>query len=271
LGTPVEVKNLNSFRYVERALSHEIERQAAVLDGGGHVVRETRLWDVAAGRTVSMRSKELADDYRYFPEPDLPPLSIEAERIEAIRGRLPEMPEARRRRLADSYGLSDYDAGQMAASPAGARFFEASAAASGLPKAAANWISGEVTRKLKEAGEGFERAGVTPEALGGLIRAVEAGRISGSIAKVVLEKMWGTGRTADDVVRAEGLTQIHDRETLLAAVQQVIAAHPKPVAQFKAGKTLAFGFLIGQVMRATRGQANPESVNELLRRELEQA
>ncbi len=271
LGTPVEVKNLNSFRYLERALGHEIERQAALLDGGGRVVRETRLWDVGAARTVSMRSKELAHDYRYFPEPDLPPLAIEAGRIEAIRGRLPEMPEARRRRLADAYGLSDYHADQMAASPAGARFFEAAAAASGHPRAAANWISGEITRKLKEAGEGFERTGVTPEALGGLIRAVEAGRVSGSIAKVVLEKMWGTGRTAEDVMRAEGLTQIHDREALLAVVRQVMADYPKPVAQFRAGKTLAFGFLVGQVMKATRGQANPESVNELLRRELEQA
>jgi aspartyl-tRNA(Asn)/glutamyl-tRNA(Gln) amidotransferase subunit B len=271
LGTPVEVKNLNSFRHLERALDHEIERQAAVLDGGGRVVRETRLWDVAAARTVSMRSKELAHDYRYFPEPDLPPLSIEAERVEAIRGRLPEMPEARRRRLADSYGLSEYDARQMAASPASARFFEATAAAAAHPKAAANWIGGEVTRKLKEPGEGWERAGVTPEALGGLIRAVEAGRISGSIAKAVLEKMWGTGRTADDVVLGEGLTEIHDPETLLAVVRQVMADHPKPVTQFKAGKTRAFGFLVGQVMKATRGQANPESVNALLRRELEQA
>ncbi len=271
LGTPVEVKNLNSFRYLERALGHEIDRQAALLDSGGRVVRETRLWDVAGARTVSMRSKELADDYRYFPEPDLPPLAIEAERIEKVRGRLPEMPEARRRRLANSYGLSDYDAGQMAASPAGARFFEATAAASGHPKAAANWVSGEVTRKLKEAGDGFERAGVSPQALGELIRAVEAGRISGSIAKIVLEKMWGTGRTADDVVRAEGLTQIHDRDTLRAVVRTVMADHPKAVAEFRAGKTLAFGFLVGQVMKATRGQGNPESVNELLRRELEQA
>jgi aspartyl-tRNA(Asn)/glutamyl-tRNA(Gln) amidotransferase subunit B len=271
LGTPVEVKNLNSYRYLERALGHEIERQAALLDGGGRVVRETRLWDVAGARTVSMRSKELADDYRYFPEPDLPPLVIETERIEEVRGRLPEMPEARRRRLADSYGLSDYDAGQMAASVAGARFFESTAAVSGHPKAAANWVSGEVTRKLKEAGEGFERAGVSPQALGDLIRAVEAGRISGSIAKVVLEKMWGTGRTADDVVRTEGLTQIHDREALLAVVRRVMADHPKPVAEFRVGKAQAFGFLVGLVMKATRGQANPESVNELLRHELEQA
>jgi aspartyl-tRNA(Asn)/glutamyl-tRNA(Gln) amidotransferase subunit B len=271
MGVPVEVKNLNSFRYVERALNHEIERQAAVLDGGGRVVRETRLFDVGAECTVPMRSKELAHDYRYFPEPDLPPLMIHAERIDAIRRRLPEMPDARRRRLADAYGLSDYDAGQMAASPSSSRYFEAVAAASGHPKAAANWISGEVTRKLKEEGRGFDEAGVTSEALAGLVRAVEEGRISASIGKVVLEKMWGTGRTADEVVRAEGLTRIDDEEALLAVVRRVVAEHPKPVAQFRAGKTIAFGFLVGQVMKATGRLAHPERVNALLRRELEQA
>jgi aspartyl-tRNA(Asn)/glutamyl-tRNA(Gln) amidotransferase subunit B len=270
MGVPVEVKNLNSFRYVERALNHEVERQAAVLDGGGRVDRETRLFDVGAGRTVSMRSKELAHDYRYFPEPDLPTLAIDAERIGAIRRRLPEMPDARRRRLAETYGLSDYDAAQMAASRATSRFFEAAAAASGHPKAAVNWISGEMTRMLKEAGAGFDAAGVTPEALAGLIRAVEEGRVSASIGKAVLEKMWGTGRAADEIVRAEGLTQIDDEVALLVAVRGVMADHPKPVAQFRAGKTIAFGFLVGQVMKATGGRADPERVNALLRRELEQ-
>ena len=270
MGVPVEVKNLNSFRYLERALNHEIERQAAALDGGGRVERETRLFDVGAGRTVPMRSKELAHDYRYFPEPDLPPLAIDAGRIEALRRRLPEMPDARRRRLAETYGLSDYDAGQMAASPATSRFFEAAAAASGHPKAAANWISGEVTRTLKEAGAGFDAVGVTPDALAGLIRAVEEGRVSASIGKAVLEKMWGTGRAADEVVRAEGLTRIDDEEVLLAAVRRAIADHPKPVAQFRAGRTITFGFLVGQVMKATGGRADPERVNALLRQELEQ-
>jgi aspartyl-tRNA(Asn)/glutamyl-tRNA(Gln) amidotransferase subunit B len=269
LGTPVEVKNLNSFRYLERALDHEIARQADVLGRGGRVERETRLWDVAAGRTVAMRSKELAQDYRYFPEPDLPPLSIDPARVEAIRGRLPELPEARRRRLVATYLLSEYDAGQMAASPATTRFFEAAAAASGHPKAAANWISGEVTRKLKETGAGIEHAGVTPGALAGLISAVETGSISGSMAKLVLDRMWGTSRSADDVVRANGLAQIDDEEALAAIVRQVVADHPKPVAQFKAGKKLAFGFLVGQVMKATNGQANPGVVNARLLAELE--
>jgi aspartyl-tRNA(Asn)/glutamyl-tRNA(Gln) amidotransferase subunit B len=269
LGTPVEVKNLNSYRYLERALGYEIARQAEVLDRGGRIERETRLWDVAAGRTIPMRSKELAHDYRYFPEPDLPPLSIEPSRIEAIRRRLPELPEARRQRLVATYRLSDYDAGQMAVSPATARFFEAAAAASRHPKAAANWISGEVTRKLKETGAGIERAGVTPEALAGLISAIEMGRISGSVAKSVLEKMWGTGRSADDVMREDGLAQIDDERALADVVRRVLADHPKPVAQFRAGKALAFGFLVGQVMKATNGQANPAVVNALLLAELE--
>jgi aspartyl-tRNA(Asn)/glutamyl-tRNA(Gln) amidotransferase subunit B len=271
LGTPVEVKNLNSFRYLERALDHEIARQTDVLDRRGRVERETRLWDVAAGRTVSMRSKELADDYRYFPEPDLPPLAIEPGRVETARLRLPELPEARRQRLAAAYGLSDYDALLMAASPATARYFEATVSASAHPKAAANWIGGEVARKLHEAGAGIESVGVTPAALAGLIGVVEAGRISGSTAKAVLDKMWGSGRSADDVVRAEGLTRIDDRQALVAIVRQVLAAHPKPVAQYKAGKTLTFGFLVGQVMKATGGQANPALVNELLLAELRQA
>jgi aspartyl-tRNA(Asn)/glutamyl-tRNA(Gln) amidotransferase subunit B len=269
LGTPVEVKNLNSFRYLERALDHEIARQADVLDRGGRVERETRLWDVAAGRTLSMRSKELAHDYRYFPEPDLPPLAIEPGRVEAARQRLPELPEARRQRLAAAYSLSDYDAVQMAASTPTARYFEATVSASAHPKAAANWIGGEIARRLHEAGTGIESAGVTPAALAGLIGAVEAGRISGSTAKSVLDKMWGSGRSADDVVRAEGLTRIDDREALAAIVRQVLAAHPKPVAQYRAGKTLTFGFLVGQIMKATDGQANPALVNELLLAELE--
>jgi aspartyl-tRNA(Asn)/glutamyl-tRNA(Gln) amidotransferase subunit B len=269
MGVPVEVKNLNSFRYVERALSHEVDRQAAVLDGGGRVERETRLFDVGAGRTVPMRSKELAHDYRYFPEPDLPPLAIAPERVDAIRRRLPEMPDARCRRLAETYGLSDYDAGQMAASPAVSRFFEAAAAASGHPKGVANWISGELTRKLKEAGAGFEAVGVTPDALAGLARAVEEGRISANIGKAVLEKMWGTGRSADEVVRTEGLGRIDDEDALLAVVRRVVSDHPKPVAQFRAGKTITFGYLVGQAMKATGGRAHPERVSELMRQELE--
>ena len=269
LGTPVEVKNLNSFRHLEHALDFEIARQADSLDRGERVERETRLWNAGEGRTVPMRSKELAHDYRYFPEPDLPPLEIPLEAVEAIRARLPELPESRRLRLVSRYGLSEYDAALLAATPALARFLEATIAASGHPKAAANWVNGEVARKLKESGVGIEACGVTPEALGGLIAEVEAGTISGSMAKGVLEKMWGTGRSAADVVRAEGLVQIDDEDTLSAIVRDVVAANPRPVAQFKAGKALVFGFFVGQVMKATGGKANPAVVNTLLRRELE--
>jgi aspartyl-tRNA(Asn)/glutamyl-tRNA(Gln) amidotransferase subunit B len=271
LGTPVEVKNLNSFRYLERALDYEIARQAAVLDAGGRVVRETRLFDVSAGRTATMRSKEQADDYRYFPEPDLPPLSIAQERIDSNRARLPELPDARRRRLIASYGLSEHDARQVAAMPAMARFFEDVAARSGNSKAAANWINGEVARRLKETGAGIGDAGVTAGALAGLIAVVDAGTVSASLAKHVLDKMWGTGRSAAEVVAAEQLTRIDDEASLEALVRQVVADNPKPVAQFKAGKTHVLGFFVGQVMKATRGQANPELVNPLVRRELDRA
>ena len=271
LGAPVEVKNLNSFRYLERALDHEIARQAAVLDGGGRVARETRLWDVAAGRTAVMRSKEQADDYRYFPEPDLPPLSVAPERIEAMRARLPELPDARRRRLVAAYGLSEYDASQVASTAASARFFEQVAVCSRNPKAAANWMTGELTRRLKETGAGIERAGVTAEALADLIALIDAGTISTSLARQVFDGMWGSGRRAAEVVETQGLTRIDDAARLEAIVREVVAANPKPVAQFKGGRTLVFGFFVGQVMKATRGQADPELVNALVRRELERA
>ncbi len=268
LGAPVEIKNLNSFRYLERALDYEIARQASVLDGGGRVVRETRLFDEAAGRTAAMRGKELAHDYRYFPEPDLPPLVIAAERIDAARSRLPELPDARRARLTTAYGLSEYDARQVAATPALARFFEEVATRSGRPKAAANWITGEVARHLKAADARNASPGVTAEALADLIAIVDEGTISVSVAKQVLEKMWGTGRGAAEIVEAEGLTRIGDRAALEAVVRRVVAENPKPLAQFRAGKGLVFGFFVGQVMKATRGQADPVLVDELLRREL---
>jgi aspartyl-tRNA(Asn)/glutamyl-tRNA(Gln) amidotransferase subunit B len=271
LGTPVEVKNLNSFRYLDRALAHEIVRQSALLDAGGRVERDTRLWDALAGRTVVMRSKEEAHDYRYFPEPDLPPLVISASRIEAARARLPELPEARRQRLMRTYALSDYDATLVAGDAATARFFEAAAVASGQPKAAVNWIAGEVARKLNEGGAGIGAAGVSPEALAELIGLVEAGTVTVTIAKDVFGKMWGTDRAASRVVADEGLARIDDREALAAIVRAVVAGHPKPVAQYKSGKTLVFGFFVGQVMKATGGQANPAIVNELVRQELERA
>jgi aspartyl-tRNA(Asn)/glutamyl-tRNA(Gln) amidotransferase subunit B len=271
LGTPVEVKNLNSFRYLHRALDHEIARQAAALAGGGVVRHETRLWDVAGARTIVMRSKEEADDYRYFPEPDLPPLVVSAERVARLAALLPELPDARRQRLVASHGLSEYDAGQIAASKGLSDFYEALVAACGRPKTAANWIVGEVARKLNETGRTIERAGVTAGALAGLIAAVDAGTISGSVAKGVFEKMWGSGRSADEVIRSEDLSQIDDEAALAAVVADVVAKNPRAVAQYKAGRTLAFGFFVGQVMKATGGRANPGIVTALVVRELGRA
>jgi aspartyl-tRNA(Asn)/glutamyl-tRNA(Gln) amidotransferase subunit B len=271
LGTPVEVKNLNSFRFLRRALEHEIDRQARVLEGGGRVEHDTRLWDVGSHRTVVMRSKEEAHDYRYFPEPDLPPLRVSPERIQAARARLPELPEARRLRLMRAYSLSEYDAGLLSGSAATARYFEAVAAAAGNAKAAANWITGEVARTLNETGLPIERAGVPASALAGLIALVEAGTITGTVAKHVFARMWTTGLSAQDVVSAEQLGQIDDRAALAAAVREVLAANEPSVALYRAGKTRALGFLVGAVMKATGGRANPALVNDLLLDELRRA
>jgi aspartyl-tRNA(Asn)/glutamyl-tRNA(Gln) amidotransferase subunit B len=271
LGAPVEVKNLNSFRYLSRALAYEIARQAEVLDAGGRVVRETRQFDVSSGRTLVMRAKEQADDYRYFPEPDLPPLPVTAERVEALRARLPELPDARRRRLRDVFGLSDYDAAQVGATPALARYFEEAARASGHPKAVANWMTGELARRMKEGGHDTPSAGVAPDALAELIAHVDRGVVSTTLARQVLDRMWGSGRRAAEVVASEGVGRVDDAAALERIVRDTLAAHPRGVAQFKAGKTQVIGFFVGQVMKATRGQANPERVSAIVRRELERA
>ncbi len=268
-GTKAEVKNLNSFRHVQRALEFEIERQTAVVSGGGRVEQETRLWDTASGRTLSMRSKEEAHDYRYFPEPDLLPLRLKAEWIEEIRRGLPELPDARRHRFVAQYGLPEYDAAILTQSPAISAYFEATAAAAGNAKAASNWIMGELTRKVNELGIGIESASLAPEALAGLIRLVDSGTITGPIAKDVFEKMYASGKSADAIVAAEGLASINDDAALEAAVRDAIAANETAVAQYRAGKQQTFGFLVGQVMKATRGKANPAIVNALMKKMLE--
>ncbi len=270
-GTKTEIKNLNSFRHVQRALEFEIGRQIAELRGGGRVTQETRLWDVAAGQTVSMRSKEEAHDYRYFPEPDLPPLQIDPGWIAEIRETLPELPDARRRRLIAQYGLPEYDAALLTQSSALAAYFEAAAAAAGNPKAASNWIMGELTRKMNEAGVDIDRVPLSPEAIGGLIRLIDSGTITGPIAKDVFEKMWTSGNPADRIVAAEGLAVITDETAVEAAVREVIAAQAQAVAQYRAGKQQTFGFLVGQVMKATKGKADPVLVNTLMRRILDSA
>lgn len=267
-GTKTEVKNLNSFRYLQKALEYEIERQIEVLEHGGRVVQETRLWDAASGRTYAMRSKEEAHDYRYFPEPDLPPLVISAERIARLQASMPELPEARRRRFVAQYGLPEYDAGVLTQSADLADYFEATAAASGNPKAASNWIMGEVLRVLNERGQTARELPVTPRALAGLIALVEKGTISSSTAKDVFVKMYDTGRSAEAIVAAEGLAQDSDEASLGAIVREVMAAHPDAVDQYRAGRQQTLGFLVGQVMRRSGGRANPKLVNEILRREL---
>ncbi len=267
-GVKTEVKNLNSFRHVQRALEHEIERQTALVANGERVVQETRLWDAAAGRTVAMRSKEEADDYRYFPEPDLLPLEVDAAWIARVRGALPELPDARRRRFVTEYHLPDYDAGVLTQSMALADYFERTAAAARNPKAASNWIMVEVTRKMNELGLGVEQVPLAPDALAELIALIDRGEISGPIAKDVFEKMFASGRRAAEIVEAEGLRRIDDEGAIAAVVADIVRANPGPVAQFRAGRTQTFGFLVGQVMKATRGKANPETVNAVLRRAL---
>jgi len=268
-GVKTEIKNLNSFRYVQRALEHEIDRQTTVLERGGTVEHETRLWDVAAGRTVSMRSKEDAHDYRYFPEPDLPPLRIEQTVIEEMTRTLPELPDARRRRFMVQYALSEYDASLLTQSHALAAYFEATAAAAGNPKSASNWIMGELTRRMNDQSIGIDQVTLTPEALAGLIRLVDSGTISGPTAKEVFEKMYASGRSAQAIVDADGLARIDDEAAVQAAVTQVLAANADAVTQYRAGKKQTYGFLVGQVIKSMSGKANPALVNALVRRALD--
>ena len=268
-GTKAEVKNLNSFRFLQKALEYEIERQVDLLAGGGRVPQETRLWDAAAGRTLSMRSKEEAHDYRYFPEPDLPPVFVDAGRVSRIRAGMPELPDARRRRFVERYALPEYDAGQLTQSRALADYFEGAVAAGAPAKAASNWIMGALARQLKDAHADIASSPLTPARLAGLLALVENGTISGSMAKGVFETMFASGQTADAIVAAGGLAQIDDSSHIAGLIADVIATHPRPVAEYRGGKTATFGFLVGQVMKAAGGKANPTHVNELLKRALE--
>ena len=271
LGTKAEVKNLNSFRFLEKALEYEIDRQMAIVVEGGRVVQETRLWDAAVGQTVSMRTKEEAHDYRYFPDPDLPALEVAEPRIQKIRASMPELPDARRRRFVDALGLPEYDAMQLTQSRDMADYFERTVSAGAPPKPASNWIMGELARALNEAGAEVAACPIGAEHLAGLIALIDKGTISGSIAKRVFEKMFAGGGTAQDIVTAEGLTQISDETQIAGLVGDVIARHADAVAQYRAGKTTTFGFLVGQVMKSAGGQANPKRVNALLKRALEES
>lgn len=268
LGTKVEVKNLNSFHAVKMALEYEIERQRKILEAGGTIDQETMGWDEARGITVVQRSKEYAHDYRYFPEPDLPPLVLSREWVEELRAKLPELPDAKRDRFVEQYGLSRYDASVLTAERPVADYFEACVRAYPDAKTVANWITGELFRLLKAADMGIETAKITPEALAELLTLVENGTISIRIAKDICTEMFETGRSAAQIVKERGLVQISDAEELSRIVEQVIAENPGPVAEYLGGKEPVLRFLVGQVMKATKGQANPHLVNELLRKKL---
>ncbi|MGH9520888.1 MAG: Asp-tRNA(Asn)/Glu-tRNA(Gln) amidotransferase subunit GatB, partial [Terriglobales bacterium] len=259
---------LNSFRYLQRALEYEIERQAEVLQAGGKVAQETRLFQVAEGRTAPMRSKEFAHDYRYFPEPDLPPLRIEPEWLTRIRGGLPELPQAKRARLQAQYGLPAYDAQVLTSSRALADYFEAAAMGSPNPKAVANWIMGELTAALKAGGLAIEASPIAAAQVRELVAAIDEGAISGKMAKDVFAAMLERGESPRAVIARLGLQQVSDPAAVAGWVDQVIAANPGQAAQYRAGKTALLAFFVGQVMKVSRGQAPPALVNELLRQKL---
>lgn len=268
-GTRTEIKNLNSFRFLERAIHFEVERQIDILEGGGAVVQETRLFDPDKGETRSMRSKEEANDYRYFPDPDLLPLDIEPAFIEQVRGSLPELPDEKKHRFMNDHGLSAYDAGVLTASREMAEYFEQVAAAvEGQAKLAANWVMGELTGALNRESREITDSPVSAEALGGLLRRIQDNTISGKIAKEVFEAMWAGEGDADQVIEGKGLKQITDTGAIEQVIDQVIADNPSQLEQYRSGKDKLFGFFVGQVMKRTGGKANPAQVNDLLKQKL---
>jgi len=269
-GTKVELKNLNSFRFLQKALEYEIDRQIAALESGETIIQETRLWNERESRTFSMRSKEEAHDYRYFPEPDLPPLVISEQLIDKVRAELPELPEARRLRFVEQYGLSFDDAAQLTDLRAMADYFERAARASGNEKAAANWILNDLAREMKASSKEISDVPVTAEALAEMIKMIDSGEISGKMAKDVLVRMYQSGKSAEEAVRELGGSQVTDDAAIRAFVDQVIAGNPKQLEQYKSGKTSLVGFFVGQVMKMSGGRANPKVVNEVLQKALEE-
>ena len=269
LGTRTEMKNINSFKSLEDAINYEIERQADVLDEGGKIIQETRTWNPEKGITQSMRSKEDAHDYRYMPEPDLPPIITSAEEIEAFRKSLPELPDARRERLTKEYGLSDYDAGIITSSRAMAEYFDAVIAEGVDAKIAANWIMGDLSKNLNADNLTIEQSPVDAKRLAQMILLIDKGTISGKIAKTVFVEMWKSPDSPEKIVKDKGLVQITDTSAIEGIVDEVIAKNPKPVEEYKAGKKKAIGALVGQIMKATKGKANPQMVNQLLAKKLD--
>jgi aspartyl-tRNA(Asn)/glutamyl-tRNA(Gln) amidotransferase subunit B len=267
-GTKAEVKNLNSFRFLKMALDYEIARQVALVDSGGSVQQETRLYNPASGETMGMRSKEHAHDYRYFPEPDLVPLRISDAWMDDIRSQMVELPRDRRDRFIREYGLREYDAEVLTATREVSDYFERAAKASGDPRSAANWVMGDLAAALKAHGKGITDSPVSAEQLAELITMAAKGEITGKLAKEIFPKMFATGDPARVIVARDGLQAISDSSELEKMVADVIAASPKQVEQYRGGKTTVIGFLVGQVMKASRGQANPQAVQDILRRKL---
>ena len=268
LGTRAELKNLNSFRFLEKAITFEVKRQIELIEAGGQVVQETRLYDPERDETRSMRTKEEANDYRYFPDPDLLPLVLDAGFIEQAAADLPELPDAKRERFRASYGLTEYDASLLTASRELADYFEAAAATGGDAKLAANWVSGELAAALNRDGREIGGSPVSAQMLGGLIARIRDGTLSGKLAKQVFEAMWNGEGDADTVIAARGLQQLTDSGEIERIIDAIVAANPEQVAQYRSGKDKVFGFFVGQVMKASKGKANPQQVNELLKARL---
>jgi aspartyl-tRNA(Asn)/glutamyl-tRNA(Gln) amidotransferase subunit B len=286
-GVKVEIKNINSFRFVEKALDYEIKRQTKVLEDGGEIVQETMLWDSSTGTTQSMRSKEEAHDYRYFPEPDLVPIMVEEKWINDIKSSLPELPDIKRKRFVEEYTLPEYDADLLVSEKSTADWFEEAVKLGGQPKAVANWIKGDLMKLLNEDNKSFEDSPLEPKQLVDMLKLIDNGTISGKIAKTVFEEMYKKTKTtldvtlpmlkvkiemqevtAEAIIKEKGLKQISDSREIEKAVDDVIAKNPKEVERYKAGEEKLIGFFVGQVMKLTKGKANPQMVNELLKKKL---
>lgn len=267
-GTRAEIKNVNSFKFVQKAIEYEIKRQAQVLDEGGRVIQETRLFDSSKGVTFSMRSKEEAHDYRYFPEPDLVPIVVSKETIELIGKTIPELPDVKRARFVKEYELPEYDADMLTQSRALASYFEEAAGISKQPKVVSNWIMGELMRLMNAEGKEIEESPIKPDRLAGMIKMISDGVISTKIAKTVFEEMYKSGKDAETVVKEQGLVQVSDTGAIEKIIDEVIKANPGQASEYRAGKEKLFGFFVGQVMKASKGKANPDMVNELLKKKL---
>jgi aspartyl-tRNA(Asn)/glutamyl-tRNA(Gln) amidotransferase subunit B len=270
-GTRTELKNMNSFRNVQRALEYEIRRQRSVLDAGGEIIQETRLWDANKERTFSMRGKEEAHDYRYFPEPDLVPIVVSPEWINSICCALPELPDVKKARFITEYDLPEYDAGVLTSEKALAFYFEDCVREFSAPKQVSNWMMSELLRELKKEERGIESCLVNPQALARLLLLIDQGTISGKIAKTVFEAMIATGKDPELIIKEKGLVQISDAGSLEPIARDILAAHPKEVEDYKGGKNKVMGFFVGEIMKKTKGQANPKLVNQLLARLLKEA